>query len=136
MDNRKKFGRYIRSLREKRGLTKRQAAIKMGYKGLGTIHSVEAGVSPLPIDRIHPTAKLYKVDVEEILEQLKKYEPDLYNKYMTLERDFADYLLHQVKNFSKSKTVRRLAGLSLIIYKLSTKNPDFQNTQVCEGIGR
>lgn len=135
MDNRKKFGRYIRSLREKRGFTKRQAAIKMGYKGLGTIHSVEAGVSPLPIDRIHPIAKLYQADVEEILEMLKRYEPDLYDKYMILERDFADYLLHQVKNFSKSKTARRLAGLSLIIYRLSTKNP-VENNQVCEGISR
>jgi len=135
MDKRKKFGRYIRSLREARGMSKRQVAIKLGYKGTGTTHLVEQGFTPLPVEKIHPIARLYKVDVEEILEKLKEYEPDLYAKYMTLEKDFSDYLLNQVKNFSRSKTVRRLAGLSLIIYKMSTKNP-VENTQVCEGIGR
>ena len=135
MDKRKQFGRYIRSLREARGMSKRQVAIKLGYKGTGTTHLVEQGFTPLPVEKIHPIARLYEVDVEDILEMLKKYEPGLYDKYMTLEKDFADYLLHQVKNFSKSKTARRLAGLCLIIYKMSTKNP-VENSQVCEGISR
>jgi transcriptional regulator with XRE-family HTH domain len=122
MDKRKEFGKYIQVLRQDRGLTKRQAAMKLGYKGLGTLHSVEQGVAPIPIDKIHPIAKLYKVDAEEILDKLKIYEPELYAKYITPEKDFAEYLVYKIKNFSKSKTAHRLASLSLIIYKMSTKN--------------
>ena len=135
MEKRKKFGEYIRSIRLERGLSQQKVSEKLGYKTLGVLHGVERGLSPLPIDKIHPLAKLYNMDVEEMLEQLKECEPELYNKYMTLERDLSEYLLHQVKNFTKSKTVRRLAGLSLIIYKMSTKNP-VENVQVCEGISR
>jgi len=135
MDKRKEFGNYLRSLRKARGLSERQVAIKLGYKGTGTTHQVEQGISPLPVEKIHPIAKLYRVDAEEIIEKLKIYEPELYAKYMILEKDFSEYLLHQIKNFSKSKTARRIAELSLIIYKLSTKNP-VENAQVCEGISR
>lgn len=120
MDRRKEFGSYIRSLREERGITKRQAAIKLGYRGLGTLAQVERGLTPLPIEKIHPLAKLYKVDVEEILDKLKACEPELYRKYMAIEKDLTDYIMEQIKNFGRSKVVQRLAGLCLIIYTLST----------------
>ena len=120
MGDRKEFGRYMRSIRHEIGFSLQKASEKLGYKTLGTLQYVERGLGPLPVEKIHPIAKLYKIDVEEILEKVKECEPELYRKYMALEKDLFDYLTEQIKSLGRSKTVQRLAGLCLIIYKLST----------------
>jgi len=120
MANRKSFGLYIRSIRMREDLTLQGAAEQLGYKTIGTLANVERGITPLPVEKIHPIARLYQVDVEDVLEKVKECEPELYRKYMALEKDLFDYLTEQIKNLGRSKTVQRLAGLCLIIYKLST----------------
>jgi transcriptional regulator with XRE-family HTH domain len=107
-------------MRTKEGLTLQEASERLEYKTIGTLANVERGITPLPVEKIHPIAKLYKVDVEEILDKIKECEPELYRKYMTLEKDLFDYLTDQIKNFGRSKVVQRLSALSLIIYNLST----------------
>ena len=123
MADRKKFGSYIRSLRKEKGITKRQLAENLGYKGMGTIHLVEQGTTPLPIDKIHPLARVLTVDVEEILEQLKDCEPELYRKYTLLEKDLLDYLLEGIKSMGNSRAFKRISqSLSLIIYIIGNRS--------------
>lgn len=101
LDNRREFGRYIQRIREERGISKRRAAAALGYKGLGTIHSVERGINPLPVEKVYPLARLYEVEVGVIVEKLRECEPELYKKFMSLERDFFGEFVRRVRSLGK-----------------------------------
>lgn len=123
MANRKSFGEYIKSVRQEQGLTLQEASETLGYKSVGTLVNVERGLGPLPVEKIHPLARLYKIEVEEILEQLKECEPELYRKYILLEKDLLDYLLEGIKSMGKSKAFKRISqSLSLIIYTIVNRS--------------
>jgi len=109
MGNRKSFGEYIKSMRHKEGLTLQEVSETLGYKSVGTLVNVERGLGPLPVEKIHPIAQVYKIDVEEILEQLKECEPELYRKYILLEKDLLGYLLEGIKSMGNSKAFKRIS---------------------------
>ena len=123
MANRKSFGEYIRSIRIGEGLTLQRAAEQLGYKTIGTLANVERGITPLPVEKIHPIARVYKVEVEEILEQLKECEPELYRKYILLEKDLLGYLLEGIKSMGNSKAFKRISQAvsdNIYYWKLKT----------------
>ena len=123
MANRKSFGEYIRSIRIGEGLTLQRAAEQLGYKTIGTLANVERGITPLPVEKIHPIARVYKVEVEEILEQLKECEPELYRKYILLEKDLLGYLLEGIKSMGNSKAFKRISqavSYNIYYWKLKT----------------
>ncbi len=103
MEKRKEFGRYIQEMRESKGISKRRAAAALGYKGLGTIHSVEQGINPLPVEKIYPLARIYEVDVGGIIEKLKECEPELYEKFVSLEKDFFDEFTRRVRRYGATR---------------------------------
>jgi len=123
MANRKSFGEYIRSIRIEQGLTLQGSAEQLGYKTIGTLANVERGITPLPVEKIHPIARLYKVEVEEILEQLKECEPELYRKYILLEKDLLGYLLEGIKSMGNSRAFKRISQAvsdNIYYWKLKT----------------
>ena len=97
MGSREGFGRYIRAIRESKGMSRLKLARVLGYTSEGTIHSVEFGRTPLPIDKIHPLAEVLGIDLEELLRKLEECEPELHAKYQTLKksilRQFMDRFL-------------------------------------------
>ena len=96
MEKRFEFAEYMKALREKKGLSKRKASILLGYKSDGTINGIEQARMPVPIEKIHGFARLYGVDVSEILEKIKDCEPELYEKYTTLERDITRHFSSRI----------------------------------------
>jgi transcriptional regulator with XRE-family HTH domain len=82
------IGRYIKAAREKRGLSKFKASLALGYKSDGTINAIEQGRMPIPVEKIHAVADLYGIELEDLLDKLQECEPELYAKYVTLERAF------------------------------------------------
>jgi len=123
MGNRKSFGEYIKSMRHKEGLTLQEVSETLGYKSVGTLVNVERGLGPLPVEKIHPIAQVYKIDVEEILEQLKECEPELYRKYILLEKDLLGYLLEGIKSMGNSRAFKRISQAvsdNIYYWKLKT----------------
>jgi len=110
-------------MRIREGLTLQGTAEQLGYKTIGTLANVERGITPLPIEKIHPIAQLYKIEVEEILEQLKECEPELYRKYILLEKDLLGYLLEGIKSMGNSKAFKRISQAvsdNIYYWKLKT----------------
>ncbi len=100
-EKRKEFGRWIQTIREEAGLTKMGAATALGYKSFGTIHTVEQGVTPLPVERIHPICRLYKLDVDKMVGMIEKCEPELFTKYKKLQNDFFQHFATKLANATK-----------------------------------
>lgn len=84
---REEFGRYMRSAREKTGLSKFSAGKALGYQSDGTINALEQGRMPLPVDLIHPIARLYDLKIGELLQIIQESEPRLFRRYQKLYRD-------------------------------------------------
>lgn len=82
------IGRYIKDAREERGLSKFKASLALGYKSDGTINAIEQGRMPIPVEKIHAVAELYGIELEALLDKLQECEPELYAKYVTLEKAF------------------------------------------------
>ena len=56
-DIKKKIGNRIRLMREKKGMTQEQLALKVGYDSRSTICCIETGSRGVPIDKIIEIAK-------------------------------------------------------------------------------
>lgn len=85
---RAEFAKYIKDIRERRGLSKFKASVALGYRSDGVINQIEQGRAPIPVEKIHAIADLYGIELEELLDKLQECEPELYAKYVTLERAF------------------------------------------------
>ena len=110
MNGREEFARYVKSARESVGLSKFAAGKALGYQSDGTINAIEQGRMPLPVEQIHPMAKLYGLDIDEFLGKLGQCEPKLYRKYGQLYRDLVgDYTNRVIAQRSSSAHAGRAA---------------------------
>lgn len=101
MTKREEFGRYLKSIRTSRRMSQLEVSRKLGYKSLGTLHNVEAGLTPLPIDKIHPLAKIYGLNLEDLLGRLRECEPELYARYEALARDIISEFTTRLMSFGR-----------------------------------
>lgn len=112
-ESRFKFGRYMKELRLRKGLSKKRASIALGYKSDGMINTIEQGFGPIPIEKIHPISRLYDIDPDEIIEKLRDCEPELHEKYMQLQRDISRHLVDRIgkiESHEKAEIARRWKG--------------------------
>lgn len=98
---RREFGEWIKSIRKENKMTLREASESLGYKTRGTMAGVESGQMPLPIERIFEIAKIYQMDIKELLEKLKECEPELYGKYQILEEGFERTLFQKIRSYGR-----------------------------------
>jgi len=98
---RKEFGEWIKNIRNEKKMTLRDASERLGYKTRGTMAGVESGQMPLPIERIFEIAKLYEIEINDLLAKLKECEPELYEKYQTLEEGFERTLFQKIRSYGK-----------------------------------
>lgn len=94
--DRMEFARYIKAARENAGHSKFGAAKALGYQSDGTINAMEQGRMPLPVEQIHPIARLYVIPIDELLDKLKECEPAVYKKYLKLREDIVTHFAKQV----------------------------------------
>jgi len=103
IQKRKEFGEWIKNIRNEKKMTLREASERLGYKTRGTMAGVESGQMPLPIERIFEIAKLYEMDIKDLLEKLKECEPELYEKYQVLEEGFERTLFQKIRSYGSGK---------------------------------
>jgi len=82
------LGRWLKAKREAKGLSIRKASELLGYPTMGMLNSLEYSKGNLPVEKIHPIAEAYGIPIDEMLEKIREYEPDLFEKYMTLKKQF------------------------------------------------
>lgn len=70
---RNEAGRWLRELREKRGLSQRDLAARIGSKHYTFISSLEAGRGRIPPDRYLAWAEALDVDPKEFVHRLMSY---------------------------------------------------------------
>lgn len=70
--HRKKFGSWLRKLREKAKLTQWDIASAQGYDSAQFISNWERGVSLPPIGDLHNVADMLKTSPKEILKRMKE----------------------------------------------------------------
>lgn len=99
---RREFGEWIKSIRKEKNMSLREASESMGYKTRGTMAGVESGQMPLPIEKIFEIAKVYEMDIKELLEKLKECEPELYDKYQILEEGFERTLFQKIRSYGRA----------------------------------
>lgn len=85
---RKAFGLWLRSMRKDKRLSLREASLALGYSSNGTWVNVECGITALPVEKIDAVATVLDIDLNVMLDKLQECEPDLYQKYTTLEGIF------------------------------------------------
>lgn len=90
VDKRKELGWWLRDIRKRRGYSLTGAARRLGYATKGTLTNIECGIASIPIEQIHPIARLYEIDLTEFLKKLEECQPDLYRKFSILEKNFRD----------------------------------------------
>jgi transcriptional regulator with XRE-family HTH domain len=88
VEKRKEFGEWLRSVRKRKDLSLNGAARRLGYATKGTLIGIECGQASIPVEKVHPIAELYGIDLQVLLDKLKECEPDLYEKFVSLERNF------------------------------------------------
>ena len=98
---RREFGLWIRGIRKDRGISLRQASEKMGYHTRGLLGGVESGNSSLPVERIFDVVKLYDLSLEEILDKLAEYEPEIHAKFCALQEQFEVHFFREFIKYSK-----------------------------------
>ena len=70
---RREGGRYLRELREARGLSQRQMATLIGADFYTFVSQVETGRGRIPPDRYRVWAEALGVDVKDLVEHLMRY---------------------------------------------------------------
>uniref|UniRef100_A0A6H1Z7A4 Putative DNA binding, helix-turn-helix domain containing protein n=1 Tax=viral metagenome TaxID=1070528 RepID=A0A6H1Z7A4_9ZZZZ len=96
LKQRKQFGNWIKIIRQDSGFSLWGLSKKLGYESRGTLANIEQGIGPLPVEQIHPIAKALNIEVSELLEKIKECEPELYEKYTTLERDITRHFSSRI----------------------------------------
>jgi transcriptional regulator with XRE-family HTH domain len=70
---RREGGRYLRELREARGLSQRQMATLIGADFYTFVSQIETGRGRIPPDRYRVWAEALGVDVKDLVEHLMRY---------------------------------------------------------------
>jgi len=91
---RKMFGSWIREKRKEAGYSVPEAARKIGFS-IGRLKQIECGYDPIPLMRLFDIIKIYEIDLEELLERLQAWEPELYEKFIFLERKFLELFVNR-----------------------------------------
>lgn len=123
LKKRREFGEWIKSKRKKKGITLMELAEKMGYNSRGTIGGVEAGQMPLPVEKIFSLAENLGIQQKELLEKIRECEPELYEKYLTLEEGFEKTFFKKLRSYGRAR------GAEIAYHRR-------QNQEEIEGIGR
>lgn len=84
------FGQWLKDKRAERGLSQGQVALKLNLSK-SIVSLWEGGFSAVAIERLFDLAGLYEIDMKELLDKLKEFEPDIHNKFMMLSKKFANY---------------------------------------------
>lgn len=87
-EKRNEFGEWLRSMRKRKNLSLNDVARALCYATKGTIVNVETGFTALPVEKIDATAAVLGIDLNVMLDKLQECEPELYAKYVALERIF------------------------------------------------
>lgn len=99
---RREFGEWIKLIRNEKKMSLREASERLGYQTRGTMAGVESGQMPLPIERIFEIAKIYEMDIKDLLDKLKECEPELYEKYQILEEGFERTLFKKIRSYGRA----------------------------------
>ena len=87
---RREGGRYLKELREARGLSQRQLASLVGAEYYTFISQLETGRGRVPPDRYRAWAEAFEVDVRIFVKQLMRfYDPLTYEILFSPESDSA-----------------------------------------------
>lgn len=113
-DKRKEFGLWLRDIRKRRGFSLVGAARRMGFGTKGTLVSVECGLATIPLEKLHPLADVYEVDLQELLEKLRECEPDLHARFISLQNNF-------FQDFAKKISMMSAGGRSSLV---PSRGPD------------
>jgi transcriptional regulator with XRE-family HTH domain len=95
--SRKDVGRLIKSKRNAKGLTLQALSERLGYRSIGTINNIELGLTPIPIEKLHPITRALDIDLSWFLDFLREAEPDLHQKYMVLKQQFEDEFMGNLR---------------------------------------
>lgn len=98
MGSREEFGRYLRAIRDRRNISRLRLARVLGYTSEGTIHNVEFGRTPLPVEKIRPLAFALGIELNEFLAKLEECEPGVYLRYVTLKKQFEDEFMGNLRS--------------------------------------
>jgi len=102
MGDRVAFGKWLQKKRTEAGYTQSSAAKELGFISKASVVGYENGISSVPIERIFHISKVYRIALSEILERLKDYEPQIYEKYERLKNCFYEsYTEEYFQNLSK-----------------------------------
>jgi len=133
VNGREEFARYIKAARENMGLSKFSAGKGLGYQSDGTINAIEQGRMPLPVEQIHRIAKLYNLDVEELLSKIAECEPRLYHRYEILQEDiiahFAKRVVGQRTSISEADQAKHHLNLTNELLSKLTYSISYQKLQ-------
>ena len=96
MGDRVAFGKWLQLKRQERGISQTEAAKKLDFLSKASIVGYENGISPVPIKRMFDLCEAYNIEVEEMLDKLKEYEPQIYEKFRFLEDRFFQHFIKKV----------------------------------------
>ncbi|MBK9294407.1 MAG: helix-turn-helix transcriptional regulator [Oligoflexia bacterium] len=81
----KKLGTYLKNKRLDAGLTQTQASKQLNYTPQ-FICNWEKGKSMPPLDKLYQLSKLYKIDSEELIQEVLEIQEDLLRLYLNSKR--------------------------------------------------
>lgn len=114
MGDRVAFGKWLQKKRTEAGYTQSSAAQELGFVSKASVVGYENGISSVPIERIFHISKVYRIALSEILDRLKEYEPQIYEKYERLKNCFYEsYTEEYFQNLSKEFRTMQAKGAGL-----------------------
>lgn len=102
MENRRKFGKWLQEQRLTAGYSQVQVAKILDFNTRGNVVGYENGNAPVPLERIFDFAETYGIDIEDILDKLAEYEPNLYRRFCDLEDRYFGHFLNKFKGTSRN----------------------------------
>ena len=126
MGDRVAFGKWLQKKRIEAGHTQTSAAQKLGFVSKASVVGYENGISSLPIERIFQISKAYGITLSEILERLKEYEPQIYEKHERLKTCFFEsYTEEYFQNLSKD--LRSMQAKSGSLHKQNYQDTGYRH---------
>ena len=107
----KKFGENLKRLRESRGITQEEFAIKLGYVNRSSINKIETGRSDMPRSKIAEAAKILNVSPLELF----RNEPlDVVDVEVMVDKEL-QLLTENYSNLNEANKTRLLAYIQALI---------------------
>ena len=80
----RRLGVYLKTQRERRGLTQSEVANKLGYGSPQFISNIERGISNVPIKSLRVIIDLYQIPAEEVIDILIQERKQMLHKQLGL----------------------------------------------------